>query len=237
MSYTATFRNHRWNFADLRVLMAKASPRRSADELAGLAASSEVERALAQHVLADVPLRQFIEEPLIPPEQDEVSHLILERHDAVAFQPIRAMTVGEFRDWLLADNSDLAHLAQGLTPEMAAAVCKLMRNQDLIAVARRCRVISRFRNTLGLEGRLSTRLQPNHPKDDVRGIAAALSEQRLTLSPICLVPNGRVALADEIGALLGAPGRHHRRRKTRTERGRQPGPLFHPRPTTRQMRC
>jgi len=174
MSYTATFRNQRWNFADLRVLMAKASPRRSGDELAGLAASSEVERALAQQVLADVPLRQFIEEPLIPPEQDEVSRLILERHDAVAFQPIRAMTVGEFRDWLLADDSDLAHLAQGLTPEMAAAVCKLMRNQDLIAVARRCRVISRFRNTLGLEGRLSTRLQPNHPTDDVRGIAASI---------------------------------------------------------------
>jgi ethanolamine ammonia-lyase large subunit len=133
-----------------------------------------VERALAQQVLADVPLRQFIEEPLIPPERDEVSRLILERHDAIAFQPIRSMTVGEFRDWLLTDESDLAHLAQGLTPEMAAAVCKLMRNQDLVAVARRCRVVTRFRNTLGLEGRLSTRLQPNHPTDDTRGIAASI---------------------------------------------------------------
>ncbi|MFM8443824.1 MAG: ethanolamine ammonia-lyase subunit EutB [Methylococcus sp.] len=174
MSYTATFRTQRWHFPNLRVLMAKASPRRSADELAGLAAASAVERALAQQVLADVPLRQFIEEPLIPPERDEVSRLILERHDPLAFQTISSMTVGEFRDWLLTDESDLGHLASGLTPEMAAAVCKLMRNQDLIAVARRCRVITRFRNTLGLEGRLSTRLQPNHPTDDTRGIAASI---------------------------------------------------------------
>jgi ethanolamine ammonia-lyase large subunit len=174
MPYTTTYRNRRWDFVDLRGLMAKASPRRSADELAGLAAESEVERALAQLVLAEVPLRRFIEEPLIPPEDDEVSRLILERHDPVAFEPVRALTVGEFRDWLLADDSDLSALANGLTPEMAAAVSKLMRNQDLVAVARRCRVISRFRNTLGLEGRLSTRLQPNHPTDDARGIAAGI---------------------------------------------------------------
>jgi len=155
-------------------LMAKASPRRSADELAGLAAESEVERAVAQRLLADVPLRQFIEEPLIAPEQDEVSRLILERHDSAAFAPVAGLTVGEFRDWLLAGTGDLAALAPGLMPEMVAAVSKVMRNQDLIAVARRCSVVTRFRNTLGLPGRLSTRLQPNHPTDDPQGIAASI---------------------------------------------------------------
>jgi ethanolamine ammonia-lyase large subunit len=173
MRYSASFRGSTFDFRDLRNLMAKASPLRSADELAGLSAQTETERALAQQVLADVPLRRFLEEPLIPPEQDEVSRLILERHDAAAFAPVASLTVGEFRDWLLAGRGDLTALAPGLTPEMAAAVSKLMRNQDLIAVARRCRVVTRFRNTLGLVGRLSTRLQPNHPTDDLKGIAAS----------------------------------------------------------------
>jgi ethanolamine ammonia-lyase large subunit len=174
MSYSATIRGKAFQFKDLRTLMAKASPRRSADELAGLAAESEVERVAAQRLLADVSLRQFIEEPLIAPEQDEVSRLILERHDAEAFALVASLTVGEFRDWLLADSGDLSMLAPGLTPEMTAAVSKIMRNQDLIAVARRCRVVTRFRNTLGLPGRLATRLQPNHPTDDPRGIAASI---------------------------------------------------------------
>ncbi|MDD2800168.1 MAG: ethanolamine ammonia-lyase subunit EutB [Methylococcales bacterium] len=174
MNYFATVHSKGFNFRDLRTLMAKASPLRAADVLAGLAADSEVERAVAQRLLAEVPLRQFLEDPLIPPEIDEVSKLILDQHDTLAFTPIAGLTVGEFRDWLLADTSDLSTLSAGLTPEMVAAVCKIMRNQDLIAVARRCRVVTRFRNTIGLPGRLSTRLQPNHPTDDPRGIAASI---------------------------------------------------------------
>lgn len=154
--------------------MAKASPRRSADELAGLSAESEVERALAQKCLSEVPLQRFLDEPLIPPESDEVSRLILDRHDASAFAPIRTLSVGEFREWLLSHPGDPSTQAWGVTPEMAAAVSKIMRNQDLISVARKCRVVTRFRNTLGLEGRLSTRLQPNHPTDDLQGIAATI---------------------------------------------------------------
>lgn len=174
MKFTTTVRDKAYGFEDLRTLMAKASPPRSADELAGLSAETEAERAVAQQMLADVPLAQFLEEPLIPPEEDEVSRLILGQHDATAFAPIASLTVGGFRDWLLQDRSDLSALAWGLTPEMAAAVSKLMRNQDLIAVARRCRVTTRFRNTIGLAGRLSTRLQPNHPTDDPKGIAASI---------------------------------------------------------------
>ncbi|AMK75366.1 MULTISPECIES: ethanolamine ammonia-lyase subunit EutB [Methylomonas] len=174
MNYSATAQGKSFNFRDLRTLLAKASPRRAADELAGLAAASEVERAVAQQILADVPLRQFIEEPLIAPEQDEISRLILERHDVQAFAPIANLSVGEFRDWLLSNDSDLAAISAGLMPEMAAAVSKIMRNQDLIAVARRYRVVTRFRNTIGLPGRLSTRLQPNHPTDDPRGIVASI---------------------------------------------------------------
>jgi ethanolamine ammonia-lyase large subunit len=174
LQYSTTINGKHFGFANLRILMAKATPRRAADELAGLAAESEVERAVAQRLLAEVPLRRFIEEPLIAPEQDEVSQLILERHDAQAFAPVAGLAVGEFRDWLLADGSDLSKLSAGLTPEMVAAVSKIMRNQDLIAVARRCRVVSRFRNTLGLPGRMATRLQPNHPTDDPRGIAASI---------------------------------------------------------------
>jgi len=174
MKYSATFRGRTLDFGDLRNLLAKASPPRSADQLAGLAAGCESERALARRVLADVPLKQFLEEPLVPPERDEVSRLILEGRDAAALAPVAALTVGEFRDWLLAGNGDPGELAAGLMPEMVAAVSKLMRNQDLIAVARRCRVVTRFRNTLGLPGRLSTRLQPNHPTDDPRGIAASI---------------------------------------------------------------
>lgn len=165
-----------YRFADLAGVLACASARRSGDELAGLAAGSDAERVAARIVLADLPLKAFLTEPLIPYETDEVTRLIFDTHDAVAFQKISHLTVGGLRDWLLgyeADGSALSALAPGLMPEMVAAVSKIMRNQDLIAVARKCRVVTSFRNTLGLPNRLATRLQPNHPTDDLRGIAAS----------------------------------------------------------------
>ncbi len=165
------------SFSDLKDLLARATPARSGDELAGIAARSSVERVAAQMVLADLPLTAFLKEAVIPYETDEVTRLILDTHNATAFAPIASLTVGELRDWLLSEHAtteSLAALAPGLTPEMAAAVSKLMRVQDLIAVARKIRVITRFRTTVGLAGRLSTRLQPNHPTDDPIGIAAAI---------------------------------------------------------------
>ncbi|MEM1436907.1 MAG: ethanolamine ammonia-lyase subunit EutB [Pseudomonadota bacterium] len=176
MSYSTTDRGRQVRFQSLRELMAKASPARSGDQLAGVAATSAEERALAQRCLAEVPLRRFLEEPLIPPETDEVSQLIFEQHDTDAFAPVADLTVGEFRDWLLryeTDSATLTALAPGLTPEMAAATSKIMRNQDLVLVASRCQVITRFRNTIGTPGHLSVRLQPNHPTDDLKGIAAS----------------------------------------------------------------
>jgi ethanolamine ammonia-lyase large subunit len=177
MKYTKTFKSRSYSFKNLKTLLAKASPLRSADELAGIASASEEERAVAQWVLADLPLTEFLEEPLLPPEQDEVSKLIAESHVRAAFAPISSLTVGGFREWLLDDatsNTDIAAVRLGITPEMAAAVSKIMRNQDLIAVARRCQVTTRFRSTIGLPGRISTRLQPNHPTDDPKGIAASV---------------------------------------------------------------
>jgi ethanolamine ammonia-lyase large subunit len=177
MSYSSVALGTRYRFEDLRTLLAKATPARSGDELAGLAAASATERAAAQMALADVPLQKFLVDPLIPYESDEVTRLILDSHDERAFAPIRSLTVGEFRDWLLsihATGDVLAAIAPGITPEMAAAVSKLMRIQDLIAVAARIRVVTQFRTTVGLPGRLSTRLQPNHPTDDPRGILAAV---------------------------------------------------------------
>ncbi|MEB0137301.1 ethanolamine ammonia-lyase subunit EutB [Actimicrobium sp. CCC2.4] len=164
-------------FRDLKDLMAKATPARSGDALAGVAAHSDQERVLAQMALADLPLSTFLNEALVPYENDAVTRLIIDSHDAAAFAPVSHLTVGDFRNWLLGDAADtatLAALAPGITPEMAAAVSKLMRNQDLILVAQKCRVVTAFRNTLGLPGRLSTRLQPNHPTDDASGIAASL---------------------------------------------------------------
>ena len=161
----------------LRELLAKASPARSGDELAGIAASSAEERARAQMSLAGLPLKAFLDEPVIPYETDEVTRLICDSHDAIAFAPVAHLTVGEFRDWLLSEQATgerLAALAPGITPEMAAAVSKLMRLQDLVTAAAKCRVVTRFRCTIGLPGRLSTRLQPNHPTDDLKGIAASV---------------------------------------------------------------
>jgi ethanolamine ammonia-lyase large subunit len=166
-----------WQFADLKDLLAQATPLRSGDVLAGVAAETAVQRMAARLCLADVPLARFQNEAVVPYETDEVTRLIVDTHDAAAFTEIGHLTVGGFRDWLLADATDaplLARIAPGVTPEMAAAVSKLMRNQDLISVARKCRVITRFRNTIGLPGHLSVRLQPNHPTDDPKGIAASM---------------------------------------------------------------
>lgn len=177
MSYQTTIGDLVYRFADLKTLLAKASPARSGDYLAGIAAATYEERMAAKLALAEVPLKRLLEEALIPYEQDEVTRLIIDRHDAAAFAPISHLSVGDLRDWLLLEKTDstrLSAVAAGLTPEMVAAVSKLMRNQDLILVARKCQVVSRFRNTLGLPGHLAVRLQPNHPTDDVRGIAASM---------------------------------------------------------------
>ena len=176
-SIRATVGKRSFSFESLKCLLAKASPPRSGDVLAGIAAESEEERVAAQLALADVPLDRFIQEPIIPYEADEVTRLIVDEHDAAAFQPVAGMTVGQWRDWLLryeTSGDDLKRLAPGLTPEMVAAVSKLMRNQDLVLVASKCRVVTRFRNTIGLPGRLSIRLQPNHPTDDAAAIGASI---------------------------------------------------------------
>jgi len=177
MQFAHTIGNRRYTFDGLRELLAKATPLRSGDVLAGIAAESAEERVAAQCALADVPLTRFIEEEIVPYETDEVTRLIIDTHDADAFAPVRSLTVGELRNWLLSDDATperLAALAPGLTPEMVAAVSKLMRVQDLIAAARKVRVVTRFRTTVGLPGRLSARLQPNHPTDDTLGIAASI---------------------------------------------------------------
>jgi ethanolamine ammonia-lyase large subunit len=177
MGYQCTIQNITYRFDSLGALLAKASPFRSGDALAGVTAGSYEERVAAQMALADVPLTTFLQEAVVPYEKDEVTRLIMDTHNATAFSRIRHMTVGEWRDWLLSDDADtltLQQLAPGITPEMTAAVSKLMRNQDLISVARKCEVVTRFRNTLGLKGHFSVRLQPNHTTDDPRGIAASI---------------------------------------------------------------
>ncbi len=177
MAFAHSIGNRRYLFADLRELLAKATPLRSGDVLAGLAASTAEQRVAAQYALADLPLSHFLSEQVVPYEDDEVTRLIVDTHDMAAFAPARSLTVGELRDWLLSDDATgerLAALAPGLTPEMAAAVSKLMRVQDLIAVAAKIRVVTSFRTTVGLARRLSARLQPNHPTDDLAGIAAAI---------------------------------------------------------------
>src|SRR5579863_2663039 len=174
MSYAHTLAGTRYVFDDLRTLLARATPFRSGDALAGVAATSAAERVAAQMALADVPLAAILAEPVIPYEADEVTRLIIDSHDLVSFAPIAALTVGAFREFLLAAEPEtLTALRPGLTPEMVAAVSKLMRLQDLIAVAAKCHVVTRFRDSIGLPGRLSVRLQPNHPTDDPKGVAAS----------------------------------------------------------------
>jgi ethanolamine ammonia-lyase large subunit len=176
-SYKYVLGQRTFEFNDLKDLMAKATPARSGDRLAGVAAENSEQRAIAQMLLAEQPLKIFLQQVLIPYEDDEVTRLIIDEHDLIAFSLISHLTVGDFRNWLLSDLATpevLAQVRPGITPEMAAAVCKIMRNQDLILVAKKCHVTTAFRNTIGLPGHLSTRLQPNHPTDDVTGIAASL---------------------------------------------------------------
>lgn len=175
--YQATTGGERHRFPNLTSLMASASPARSGDVLAGVAAASEAARVAAQFALADLPLQTFLTEAVVPYERDAVTRLIIDSHDAEAFAPIAHLTVGGFRDWLLSDTATperLAALAKGVMPEMAAAVSKIGRIQDLMVIAAKCHVVTRFRTTVGLPGHLSTRLQPNHPSDDPRGIAASI---------------------------------------------------------------
>src|SRR5688572_23425468 len=177
MRYRTTIDSQVFSFEDLKQVMAVASPARSGDYLAGVGAATAQQRMAARHVLADTPLKQFLTEALVPYEDDNITRLIIDGHDAEAFAPVAHLTVGDFRNWLLselADTEALTALAPGLTPEMVAAASKLMRNQDLIAVARKCCVVTRFRDTIGLPGHLAVRLQPNHPTDDLRGIAASM---------------------------------------------------------------
>ncbi|MDO6513528.1 ethanolamine ammonia-lyase subunit EutB [Neptuniibacter sp. 2_MG-2023] len=177
MSYSISAGGNHWVFPDLKTVMAKASPDRSGDRLAGVAAQTSQERVAAQMVLADLPLKTFLTEALIPYEEDEVTRLIIDKHDQNAFRPISSFTVGDFRNWLLSDLADttqLKNISLGLTPEMVAAVSKIMRIQDLILVAKKCSNPTAFRNRIGLPQRLSTRLQPNHPTDDPTGVAASV---------------------------------------------------------------
>ncbi|UJA04705.1 ethanolamine ammonia-lyase subunit EutB [Acinetobacter johnsonii] len=177
MAYKTLIGHQHYVFNDLKTLMAKATPLRSGDQLAGVAAENATERVAAQMALADVPLKQFLTEVLIDYEQDEITRLIIDEHRSDLFAPISHFTVGDFRNWLLSEDATtqkLQQLALGLTPEMVAAVSKIMRNQDLILVASKCEVITQFRNTIGLKGHLSTRLQPNHPTDDLLGISASI---------------------------------------------------------------
>ncbi len=203
MSYQYTVGSNTYRFNSLKEVMAKATPARSGDYLAGVAAETYAERMAARMCLAAVPLKRFLEELLIPYEDDEVSRLIVDSHDQGAFAEISHLTVGDFRDWLLADAADsvtLKRVAPGITPEMAAAVSKLMRNQDLILVAKKCHVVTAFRDTIGLPGHLSSRLQPNHPTDDARGIAASMFDGLLYGSGDAVI--GINPATDSIPALM-----------------------------------
>lgn len=184
-TYSQSLGGQTHRFDGLPRLMACATPMRSGDALAGVAAETELQRAAAQIALADLPLKTFLTEAVVPYEADAVTRLIVDGHDAAAFAPVAHMTVGDLRDWLLSDAATpqrLEALAPGLTPEMAAAVSKICRIQDLVLVARKRRVVTRFRGTIGLEGRLSTRLQPNHPTDDAAGVAASILDGLLYAS-------------------------------------------------------
>jgi ethanolamine ammonia-lyase large subunit len=204
MIYRHIIGAHCYGFDSLRDLLAKASPPRSGDRLAGVAAESAEQMIAARMALADVSLNRFLHEAVVPYEDDEVTRLIIDGHDAAAFAALSALTVGGFRDWLLSDaatGAALAQVARGITPEMAAAVSKLMRNQDLILVAKKCEVVTRFRNTIGLRGRMSTRLQPNHPFDDAKGITASILDGLLLGSgDACIGVNP----ASDDPAVLGA---------------------------------
>jgi ethanolamine ammonia-lyase large subunit len=219
MIYRHAIGAHSYVFDSLRDLLAKATPPRSGDRLAGLAAETAEQMIAARMALADVPLKQFLKETVVSYEDDDVTRLIIDSHDAPAFAAISSLTVGAFRDWLLSDtatSATLAQVARAITPEMAAAVSKLMRNQDLILVAKKCEVVTRFRNTIGLRGRMSARLQPNHPFDDAKGIAASILDGLMLGSgDACIginpasddpaVLGGLVQLLDELISRLQIP--------------------------------
>jgi ethanolamine ammonia-lyase large subunit len=219
MIYRHAIAAHSYVFDDLRDLLAKATPPRSGDRLAGVAADTAEEMIAARMALADVPLKQFLEETVVPYEDDDVTRLIIDSHDVPAFAAISSLTVGAFRDWLLSDaatSATLAQAARAIMPEMAAAVSKLMRNQDLILVAKKCEVVTRFRNTIGLRGRMSARLQPNHPFDDAKGITASILDGLMLGSgDACIginpasddpaVLGGLVRLLDELISRLQIP--------------------------------
>ncbi len=203
MIYRYTIDSHTYKFEDLKAVLAKATPARSGDYLAGVAAETYAERMAARMCLAEIPLKTFLEDLIIPYESDEVTRLIVDTHSQQAFAEISHLTVGDFRDWLLTDEVDtetLTRVAPGITPEMAAAVSKLMRNQDLILVAKKCKVITAFRDTIGLPGHISTRLQPNHPTDDPRGIAASIVDGLLYGSGDAVI--GINPATDSIPALM-----------------------------------
>lgn len=203
MQYRFSIGPQTYQFTDLKDLLAKATPARSGDYLAGVAAETYAERMAARMCLAELPLKRFLEEQIIPYEDDEVTRLIVDTHDQAAYAEISHLTVGDFRDWLLSDAADtgvLQRVAKGITPEMAAAVSKLMRNQDLILVARKCQVVTAFRDTIGLPGHLSVRLQPNHPTDDARGIAASMLDGLLYGSGDAVI--GINPATDSIPALM-----------------------------------
>jgi ethanolamine ammonia-lyase large subunit len=219
MIYRHAIAAHSYVFDDLRDLLAKATPPRSGDRLAGLAAETAEQMIAARMALADVPLQQFLQESVVPYEDDEVTRLIIDSHDEQAFAAISSLTTGAFRDWLLSDAATpatLAQVARGITPEMAAAVSKLMRNQDLILAAKKCEIVTRFRNTIGLRGRMSVRLQPNHPFDDAKGITASILDGLMLGSgDACIginpasddpaVLGGLVRLLDELISRLQIP--------------------------------
>jgi ethanolamine ammonia-lyase large subunit len=204
MGFAHTLGSTTYRFADLKMLLAKASPLRSGDCLAGVAAADAAERVAARMALADLPLAHFLTEAVIPYEDDEVTRLIVAQHDEAAFAPVSALTVGELREWLLSDATDTAALtrvAAGLTPEMAAAVSKIMRLQDLIIVAAKCEVVTHFRTTIGISGRLSTRLQPNHPLDDRQGIAASIVDGLMYGAGDAVI--GINPASDDLGTMIG----------------------------------
>jgi ethanolamine ammonia-lyase large subunit len=203
MIYRYSIDIHTYQFEDLKAVLAKATPARSGDYLAGVAAETYAERMAARMCLAEIPLKTFLEDLIVPYETDEVTRLIVDTHNQQAFAEISHLTVGDFRDWLLTDEVDtetLTRVAPGITPEMAAAVSKLMRNQDLILVAKKCKVITAFRDTIGLPGHISTRLQPNHPTDDPRGIAASIVDGLLYGSGDAVI--GINPATDSIPALM-----------------------------------
>lgn len=176
MPYSQVLRNERFVFADLRELLAKSSESKSGDLLAGIAATSERERIAAKMALADVPLQAFLKQPVIDPEIDDVSRLILDHHPSEAFQLFASMTIGELREWMLqrfSQPSAYDELKNILTPEMVSALTRVLSNKELVALASKIRNITRCRNTIGLPGTLGVRIQPNHPTDNLKGIIAS----------------------------------------------------------------